>query len=113
MTECARRRRRRALTLRIAKGVQWVGVLWNFLCWGYALWDLAASPRLSDAVGDAVTVALLGGFGFTLAWLLARLIRGFVIPRPATRVIALPMAAAAIDGDRDRRQVSGAGPSTR
>ena len=68
-------RKRRVLLLRAAKGVLWLGAVWNFSLWGYAIWRLAASPRLSDAVGDALAFALLGGIGFVVTWLIAAGIR--------------------------------------
>jgi len=94
---------RRATLLRTAKGVQWLGVLWNFLCWGYALWELATGPRFSDAVGDAIVTALVGGLGFSVAWVGALVIKVLALQKTAmSKTHKLPVAEAKVDdGGRD------------
>lgn len=64
-------RTRRARLLAIARAVQWAGVVWNFACWGYAAWELQTARDLSDAIGDAIPLFLLGGIGFAVAYFVA------------------------------------------
>lgn len=75
---------RRARLLRIAKATQWLGVVWNFLCWGYALLELRRNQTLSDAIGNAIPLFLLGGIGFAVAffvaWVLKKLAKRRVGP---------------------------------
>jgi hypothetical protein len=106
MTKLHRNRRRVGL-LRIANGVQWLGLLLNFLCWGYALWGLASSPRFSDAIGDAIALALAGGLGFAVAWVIAEVIRRFAAKKalPATPTVA-PIQSGLDGGGRDQEQPS-------
>jgi len=67
--------------LRIAKALQWLGVLWNIGCVGIALLAIANQQRFSDGVSDAVPVALLGGVGFSIAWAIAWVIKGLARER--------------------------------
>lgn len=65
------KRTRRARLLAIARAVQWLGVVWNFVCWGYAVWELQRGRNLSDAIGNAIPLFLLGGIGFAAAFFVA------------------------------------------
>jgi hypothetical protein len=67
--------KRRASLLRLAKAVQWLGVVWNFSWWGYALLQSRHSPSLSDAIEDATPLFFLGGIGIAVAFLVAWIIR--------------------------------------
>jgi hypothetical protein len=94
-------RRKRARLLRLAKGVQWVGLLWNLLCWGYAVWVIATSASLSDGIGNALVIALVGGLGFALAWLANRVLSAFALLRTRPRETAPPAPPQAASVDRD------------
>jgi hypothetical protein len=96
-------RRRRARLLRVARGVQRAGVLWNFLCWGYAAWVLATSASLSDGVGNALAIALVGGIGFALAWVANRVISAFALLRSSSAPPASPHEAARRPDDGGER----------
>jgi len=67
--------KRRARLLRIARAVQWLGVVWNFSWWGYALLESRRSLTFSDAIEDATPLFFLGGIGFGVAYFVAWLIR--------------------------------------
>jgi len=71
--------RRRARLLRIAKSVQWLGVVLNFLCWGYAASELVLKPSLSDAISDATPLILLGGILFAATVLVAWVLKNFAM----------------------------------
>lgn len=66
---------RRARLLRSAKAVQWVGALWTVGCVGIALFALLSHQRFSDGVADATPLVVLGVIGFSIALVIAWVIK--------------------------------------
>ena len=82
--------KQRALLLRTVRVVQWLGVLWNFAWWAVAIYELYRAPRLSDAIGNAIAYALLGGFGFLVAFTIGWIMKLFDKSAPADPEIKRP-----------------------
>ena len=73
--------RRRARLLRLAKAVQWLGIVLNFSCWGYALLELGLKQSLSDAISDATPLILLGGIAFAITYFVAWVLKNLAMRR--------------------------------
>ena len=67
--------KRRARLLRSAKAVQWVGALWTVGCVGIALFALLSDQRFSDGVANATALVVLGAIGFSIALVIAWVIK--------------------------------------
>jgi hypothetical protein len=76
--------------LRTARALKWLGVIWNFGCWGVAAIELQRNLHGPDVIGDAIPIALLGGIGFTVAFLAAWAFEGVA----RRRIAAMTEAAA-------------------
>ena len=58
---------KRRLLRVVAELLECVAVMWVPAAGGY-FFAIAIAPRVSDAIADAMPLALAGGVGFTLVW---------------------------------------------
>ena len=59
----------------VAELLECVAVMWIACCAGGVFLAIAIAPRVSDAIADAMPLALAGGVGFTLVWWMASVSR--------------------------------------